>query len=173
MKIRHYVAIAIFWLMSLGAVALLMNGCKEEQCYSVIEDEVDKLCSKYDLYICGDIDKPPYSVTTYEEIREYLSSNNYRYVSDTCPESYEYMAGDVKRGDCEDYVITVMEDLLMLGYISNARWMYGKYDEHIYHAWLLVNIGSVTYVFDSYYPLGRPYVEIKYMYNEMKVVMEK
>ena len=173
MKLKHYLGVAIFWLMILGTIALLINGCKEKQCYSVIEDEVDKMCSSYDLFICGDIDKPQYSYTHFYDIREYVESIKYQYVSDPCPESYDYMLGDYKRGDCEDYVITLMEDLFMLGMIDNAKWYYGTYDGDIYHAWLIVNIDGIDYIFDSYYPKGLLYSSVKHKYNEIKIVMEK
>ena len=172
MKLKHYIAVAIFWFMILGTIALLINGCKEKQCYSVIEDEVDKMCSNYDLYICGDIDKPQYSYTSFEDIQEYVAGINYTYVSDPCPESYDYMLGDYKRGDCEDYVITLMEDLFMLGYINNGIWYYGQYKD-IYHAWLVVKIDGIDYIFDTYCRLGRPYNEVKHLYDEIRIVLEK
>ena len=31
MQIKHYAAVAIFWLMILGTIALLMNGCTTEE----------------------------------------------------------------------------------------------------------------------------------------------
>ena len=152
-------------------LTFITNGCDiRDLYYSNISEEVDKMCDKYELHICGELEKPEYTPTRYLSIRNYIAGMDYHYKYDD-GDSYDYMLGDYKYGDCEDYTITLMEDMLMLGMIDNAKWMYGQYGD-TYHAWLLTTIEGTEYIIDTYYRLGVPYEDVRHRYNELRTVME-
>ena len=152
-------------------VTFIMSGCKlNDLYYSVVSEEVDKMCDTYSLYICHDKEAPEYTYTTYFEARSYAAGLDYKYTSDN-GDSYDYMLGDLKLGDCEDYVITLMEDFFMLGYIDNAIWMYGQDKNNVYHAWLLIDFDGETYIFDTWHRLGVKYADVRHDYHEIKIVM--
>lgn len=132
------------------------------------------MCSDYDLYICGDFKPPTYVNATMDDIQEYsegLFLGKYVYKKDTVEEGYDYMSGSPLQGDCDDVVITLLEDLISVGYVDNGQavWTFGVIDGER-HAWLLITKEEETYVFDTYHLYGAPYDDVKHMYKEEFVV---
>lgn len=102
---------------------------------------------------------------------EELFRGNYVYTEDTVEESYDYMSGEPMRGDCDDYVITLFENLLKNGMLDHgqAKWHFGYYGD-TRHAWFLITIEDETFLFDSGYNFGIPYHNVKSNYQEEFIV---
>lgn len=138
---------------------LVFTGCGTDK--TVAEDAFNTMCKHDELAICGDKQGLPYEYTTIEEIQEYaevLFDNNYvyKYDPDDGKDHYNYMYGSPMQGDCEDVVITLLEDLIMLGMINKgeAKWIFGTFVSKDGHAWLEITKNGETYVFDQGYKTG-------------------
>lgn len=156
-------------------LALLFSGCSlSDKDFS--ERNFNKMCSKYELVICGDLESDIYTTTSMNDIQNYLSANfhegtDYIYKADD-GESYDYMYDYPMRGDCEDLVITILEDLAMLGMIDKgeARWVFGE--REVFHAWLLITKNDKTFLFDTAYTKGIDLSLVENYYIEMFTVYE-
>jgi len=138
---------------------MVLSGCQTSK--DVSGDALAEMCNQYELAICGDLQGDTYVDTSMEDIvlytRNNFSYNQYIYTSDIQDgkDYYDYMYDTPMRGDCEDYVITLMENLILLGMIGNgqAKWVFGKVGD-INHAWLLVKKGDDEFLFDTYNRYG-------------------
>jgi predicted transglutaminase-like cysteine proteinase len=102
--------------------------------------------------------------------------SKYVYKSDFA-DSYNYMypdANGIKYGDCEDYVISFIEDNLQNQNINPTvivMWKYRKVNGD-YHAWVEIKGELNTYIFDTYYlysyPKNKAYIEKNY--EELKEI---
>lgn len=152
-------------------VSLLFTACSPVESSKTISGEAfDELCVKYDMHMCGDFEPVPYQNPTIEEIKEYaekLFQGSYIYTKDVELEDYDYMTGDPMRGDCDDVVVTLFEDLLSIGYLDNgqAKWVFGTVND-IYHAWLLITLEGETYIFDTFHLYGAKYNEVPETYKK-------
>ena len=130
----------------------------------------DEMCVNYELHICGDLKPPPYQEPNIQDIISYaegLFTDNYIYQKDSETESYDYMSDSPMRGDCDDLVITLLEDLISIGYVDNgqAKWVFGVINGER-HAWLLITKEEETYIFDTYNPFGNKYTNVSNNYKE-------
>lgn len=138
---------------------LMLTGCTDKQ---VSKDAFRVMCANDELAICGDKQGLPYTYTPIEEIQEYaevLFDDNYVYKYDPSSNGidyYNYMYGSPMEGDCEDVVITLLEDLIMLGMVDKgeAKWIAGTYNNSSKHAWLEITKDGVTYLFDTSHLAG-------------------
>lgn len=155
--------------------SIFLLGCSPvDSNKTVSSNAFDELCSKYELHICSDFEPPAYQAPTIEDIKSFsidLFSGNYIYTKDTELESYDYMSGNPLKGDCDDVVITLLEDLIEAGYVDNgqSKWMFGTVNGET-HSWLLLTIDSMTYIFDTYHLFGALYSEVSEEYIEEFIV---
>jgi len=157
--------------------AFLFSGCgvqdiKDHFYEDDAKNKLSKLCKREvnsNLVVCNNNNTPePSRDLTIEEFREiaysYLDGNHYKYKADEKNNDiYSYMRPDpdgIMRGDCEDFVIMIIQKMVMDGSIKkdSVKWIYGKAIGD-YHAWSIITIEGKEYVFDTVSWFGMPLQE--------------
>lgn len=136
-------------------IMLLLVGCSTNK--SVSKNTFKVMCTNDELAICGDKQGLPYMDTSIEEIQRYaytLFKDNYIYKHDPSSDGidyYNYMYDSPMEGDCDDVVVTLLEDLIILGMVDKgeAKWVFGIYKNSVNHAWLEITKNGITYIFDT------------------------
>lgn len=133
-----------------------LNGCSTNK--SISEDAFKVMCSEYELAICDDFEGDDYHERSIEDIQayaKYLFQFKYVYTSDPDDgkDHYDYMDDYPMKGDCEDLVITFLENLVVHGMVNDTEWVFGTVNG-ITHAWLLITVNEDTYLFDTYNRYG-------------------
>ena len=143
-----------------------MNGCTIvdyfEEKYS--EKEFKSLCNRYELAICNEVTIPNYNNADEYEIKAVVYDSPFEYKKDD-GEQYDYLSGDILKGDCEDWTITFIENNLRLGNFKRGQveWIYGELNG-IGHAWTIVQINEEDILFDNGYTFG---VKLDKAYGEL------
>ncbi len=147
-------------MIKLLILSLLLAGCSIEDHYTKnkADKAFDSMCERQTLYICGDDVK----------INHYNTSGvkalyNFEYLADG-KDIYTYIYSDdegIYRGDCEDYVITFIEDNIVGGYIDNAKWVIGEFEGRT-HAWAIVDDNLYDTAFITGIPSEIAYSKFNY-----------
>jgi len=166
----------------------MLSGCgiqdiKEHFYTESAKTELSKLCNREGdskLVVCNNFEAPdPERDLTIDEFREiassYLDSAHYEYKSDgEGKDKYSYMRPDadgIMRGDCEDFVVMIIQRMVMDGSIKkgSVKWIYGKANGD-FHAWTIIVIEGKEYIFDTVSWFGRPLQEAyeEYDYQEIE-----
>lgn len=142
----------------------MLSGCSLEQWLEKehAEKEFKSMCNRYDLAICGDIDIVETDQTNSDGIYSVIHEMQYRYKKDD-GDTFDYLEDKPALGDCEDYVITLIENNLRECNLkkNSTRWVFGTVDG-TKHSWALIEIDGDTYLFDSSYIGG---IKKEYAYN--------
>ena len=149
---------------------LFLVGCGEQEREATIEENSFSgfytLCTNEELYICGD-DVPidDYNGAGLYDLILYSidNMNTFEYTPDNFNE-FIYMNENPKKGDCEDWALTFIEDNIRNGNLLSAKLIVGKLGED-YHAW--VKVGNV--VFDNNRPHGTNVIDA---YKELFILYE-
>jgi hypothetical protein len=182
--------IFIFLTMIFFNGCSLIENIDEKASKNIAKKEFINLCNREDLLICGSSAKtinlgeyfdikyeyseyidqndlrPIFSIFSY--VLENLVGEYYQYKEDTQKnESYNYMFPDEngqRHGDCEDFVITLLEDNIENGNIQKgeAKWIFGKVNGD-YHSWAIIKKNNKEFIFDTYYRIGE---KLNVAYNE-------
>jgi len=177
-----YLLILVIFLNGCGPLEQIENKYSKVQAKKEFK-KMCKRDSGQDLLICGSkqktIYKSEYSFLEYKypsDNDEYISQYQledvfaifsytldtfnatvFKYRSDK-DDRYEYMLPNsqgLKKGDCEDYVITFIENCIEKGLIQRGevKWVFGRADG-VLHSWAIVTKNNKDFVFDTYYPFG-------------------
>ncbi len=181
----------IFKVIGLMGLLLATNGCsvidalEERATKNKSERAFDSMCNRYDLAICGD-DVPviEYSYADIDDVimysyNKFYSDSEYVYKYDS-GEKYDYMFVDENNemhGDCEDWVITFIEDCIRNGLFKRGEveWVFGELGGNG-HAWAIVTKDGEQYLFDNGFKTGielaTAYGSDQLDYEEMFVVYQ-
>jgi len=141
---------------------LIFTACSIE---TLPERSFNTLCAQDSkLVICNEREVPEYTYTSMTLISIQSNLTPFIYTKDK-GETYSYMTGETYHGDCEDWVITFIENNLREGYLpkNSTQWMIG-YKNKIGHAWALITLNNITILFDTFNPYG---VEVTYAYQNL------
>ena len=161
---------------------LFIVGCdqideiKENASTSKSYKGLKKLCKNDPkLVVCTSNIKRDYLGSSIDDIFYYMKDESkdgfgiYRPKDDINNEFF-YMKRDENQyryGDCEDYAISFIEDLVNKGLIENnsIQWMFGTVNGD-YHAWIILSKNGKKYIFDTFkYHYGE---ELSIAYSEDK-----
>ena len=139
-------------LLSLTLIFIL-NGCALETFIEkqVAKHELKDLCdNSSNLAICWERKIPDYNGAQFDDLSALNNSTIFEYEADGILEDYDYLTGPIHKGDCDDWVVTFIEDNLRAGNLqrNSVEWIFGEYKNEG-HSWVLVTINNETYLFDN------------------------
>ena len=141
-----------------GLCLFFVVGCSVQKEYTQAsaQSDMESLCNRYELAMCGDIEIPEYTGAVLEEIIEVSESYAFVYKADE-ENRFDYLEGDIREGDCEDFAITFIEENLRIGNFKkgSVRMVVGKEgSERLLHMWAEITLGDVVFVVDTIYSKG-------------------
>lgn len=158
-------------LMILSVAIFALTGCGGGGDSFNSASKWNAMCSNQELLVCGD--NLPISNSAYEIERP----SGWWRIEDDPDDIYKYselQEDNTRHGDCEDFVITLIEDNLRSGVLQagdgDAEIILGKAPNGTGHAWAIIKKENeygeiVEFFYDIGYKTGIEYEKLKKQYN--------